>query len=149
MPARQAAPCLKCGEMIEISEAAFVIDIRLRVVGIAGISESARSSQASVSCCITCADLIARGDEPNPRNRPLDHVVYELVQGLVTDDPMYAFLSWIEFRKAKGLPSPMLSDPKTLRVWNEFRKTLALPPVLDSDGEGDREGKTALVKVAG
>src|SRR5258708_1521002 len=143
MPARQTAPCLKCGDIIEISEAAFVIDIRVRVVGIAGIAESARSSQASVSCCITCADLMARGDEPNARTRPLDHVVYEQVHGMVADDPMYAFLSWIEFRKARGLPSPLLSDPKTLRVWNEFRKTLALPPVLESD----REGNSALVKA--
>lgn len=144
MPARQAAPCLKCSEMIEISEAAFVIDIRLRVVGIAGIAESARSSQASVSCCVTCADLIGRGDEPSARSRPLDHVVYELVQGLITDDPMYAFLSWIEFRKARGLQAPTLSDPKTLRVWNEFRKTLALPPVLNApDGE-----EKALVRAA-
>jgi hypothetical protein len=137
MPARQAVPCLKCCEMIEISDAAFVIDIRLRVVGIAGLAESARSSQASVSCCVTCADMIARGDEPNARTRPLDHVVYEQVQGLVTDDPMYAFLSWIQFRKARGLSAPMLSDPKTLRIWNEFRKTLALPPMINSDGEGN------------
>lgn len=130
--------------MIEINEAAFVIDIRLRVVGIQGLAEAARSSQASVSCCITCADLIARGDAPNARNRPLDHVVYELVQGMVTDDPMYAFLSWIEFRKAKGLATPMLSDPKTLRVWNDFRKTLALPPVLNAEAEGT----AGLVKMA-
>lgn len=144
MGARQAAPCLKCCEMIEISEAAFVIDLRLRVVGIVNLADNARSSQASVSCCITCADLMARGDEPNPRTRPLDHIVYELVQGMVTDDPMFAFLSWIDFRKSKGLPAPTLSDPKTLRVWNDFRKTLALPPVMESD----REGNTSLVKAS-
>lgn len=146
MAARQAAPCLKCCEMIEINEAAFVIDIRLRVVGVGGISENARTSQASVSCCVTCADLMARGDEPNPRTRPLDHVVYEQVKGLVTDDPMYAFLSWIEFRKSRGLPAPTLSDPKTVRLWNEFRKTLALPPVMDASDDG--AGKS-LIKVVG
>jgi hypothetical protein len=118
--------------MIDISDAAMVIDIRLRVVGVAGLSESARSSQASVSCCVTCADLMARGDEPSARTRPLDHIVYEQVQSLVTEDPMYAFLSWIEFRKAKGLPAPMLTDPKTLRIWNDFRQTMALPPVLET-----------------
>lgn len=145
MPARQQAPCLKCCEMIEINEAAFVIDIRLRVVGIANLAESARTSQASVSCCVTCADMMARGDEPNPRTRPLDHVVYEQLRGLVTDDPLFAMLSWLEFRKANGLATPLLSDPKTIRIWNDFRKTLALPPMTVIEGDG--EGKGALVKA--
>lgn len=141
MAARQSAPCLRCNEVIEISEAAFIIDVRLRVVGIANLAESARSSQASVSCCVTCADLMAKGDEPNPRTRPLDHVVYEQLKTMVTDDPMYALLSWIEFRRARGLPSPLLSDPKTLKVWNEFRRVMSLPAVQVIEAPDPSEGK--------
>lgn len=141
MPARQAAPCLKCGQMIEVNEAAFVIDIRVRTVGVVGIAESSRASQASVSCCITCADLMARGDEPPARTRPLDHVVYEQVQSMVLDDPTVAFLSWIEMRKTLNLPAPRLDDPKTLNLWNDFRKTMALPPVIERESREIGEGK--------
>lgn len=140
MPARQAAPCLKCGETIEVNEAAFVIDIRLRMVGVVGLAESVRSSQASVCCCVTCADLMARGDEPPARTRPLDHAVYEQVREMVTGDPMVAILSWLEMRKMLGLPAPTLSDAKVLKVWNDFRRQLSLPPLIEQTGlaEGKR-----------
>jgi len=32
MGARQAAPCIRCNEIVEINEAALVADIRLRTV---------------------------------------------------------------------------------------------------------------------
>jgi len=135
MPARQSAPCLKCGDVIEINEAAFVLDFRLRVVGIPGVTEVLRSAQASVSCCVTCADLMAKGDEPPARTRPLDNIVYQQFRDMITGDPMFAFLSWIEMRKSLGLPAPTLGDPKVLKLWNDFRKTLSLPPVVEQHGE--------------
>jgi len=130
--------------MIEINEAAFVIDIRLRVVGVAGIADAARSTQASVSCCITCADLMARGDAPNPRNRPLDHVVYEQVQYMVTDDPTFAFLSWLETRKSLGLPGLTLAEPKLAKAWTDFRRAMALPPTLERSSL-ERSGEPEIV----
>lgn len=143
MPARQAAPCLRCNEMIETSEAAFVLDLVLRFVGLPRVLETSRLSQASVSCCVTCADLMARGDEPSARTRPLDHVVYEQFREVITNDPTYAFLSWLEMRKGLNLPSPRLDDPKMLRMWNEFRRTMALPALIESAEPG--EGKLARI----
>lgn len=139
MPARQAAPCLKCGDIIEVSEAAFVLDLVLRFVGLPRVLETQRLSQASVSCCVTCADLMARGDEPPARTRPLDHIVYEQFKSVVSEDPTFAFLSWIEMRKTLNLPAPRLDDPKMLRMWNEFRRTMALPALLEQNESG--EGK--------
>lgn len=133
MAARQAAPCLRCGEIIEINEAGIVADIRLRTVG---LDDGIRSPQASVTICVNCTDLIAKGDEPPQRTRPLDHVVYELVQEMVANDPSITFLSWIALRKGRGLPVPAFIEPKILKAWNEFRKTMALPPTLEpSEGE--------------
>jgi hypothetical protein len=145
MPARQAAPCLKCGDIIEVSEAAFVLDLVLRFVGLPRVLETQRLSQASVSCCVTCADLMARGDEPPARTRPLDHIVYEQFKAVVSEDPTFAFLSWIEMRKTLNLPAPRLDDPKMLRMWNEFRRTMSLPALIEQDGG---EGKTSLVKAS-
>ena len=128
MAARQAAPCLRCGEMIEISEAALVADFRLRTVG---LEEGMRSPSASVSICVTCTDLMAKGDEPNARTQPLNHLVYELVKELVTGDPSFTFLSWLQLRKARGLPTPSLNEPRVLKAWNELRKATALPPTVE------------------
>jgi hypothetical protein len=123
--------------MIEVSEAAFVLDLVLRFVGLPRIVEAQRLSQASVSCCVTCADLMARGDEPPARTRPLDHVVYEQFRDVITNDPTFAFLSWIEMRKTLNLPAPRLDDPKMLHIWNDFRRTMALPALIDAEkGEG-------------
>src|SRR5579871_5074966 len=105
MPARQAAPCLRCGETIDINEAAFVADIRLRTVG---LEDALRSPSASVSICFTCGDLMAKGDEPPQRTRPLDHIVYTLMQEMVTSDLSISLVSWIELRQARGLPAPTL-----------------------------------------
>lgn len=143
MPARQAAPCIRCNEMIEISEAALVADVRLRTVG---IEEGIRSPQASVCICVTCTDLIAKGDEPPQRTRPLDHLVYELVQELVTNDPSFTFLSWIALRKERGLPVPEMAQAKVLKAWNDFRRSLALPPALP---EGEVMAPVRALKAAG
>lgn len=132
MPARQAAPCLRCGETIDINEAAFVADIRLRTVG---LEESLRSPQASVSICFTCGDLMAKGDEPPVRTRPLDHIVYELLQEMVTTDLSISLVSWIELRQTRGLPTPSLGELRGMRAFTELRKLLALPPTLEKDGE--------------
>jgi len=132
MAARQAAPCLRCGQMIETSEAAVVADFRLRTVG---LEEGVRSPQASVSICVTCTDLMAKGDEPNERTRPLDHLVFTLVQEMVSNDPSFAFLSWIALRKGRGLPVPTLIEPKILKAWTEFRKVMALPALIERNGE--------------
>lgn len=145
MAARQAAPCLKCNDMIETSEAAFVLDIMLRCVGMPRALEISRLSQASVSCCVTCADLMARGDEPPARTRPLDHIVFELFRDVITNDPTYAFISWLEMRKALNLPAPRFDDPKMLRMWNDFRKTMALPALIDNSPDA-AEGR--IVKLA-
>jgi len=136
MAARQPAPCLRCSQMIEASEVALVADFRLRTVG---LEDTVRSPQASVSICVTCTDLMAKGDEPNERTRPLDHLVYELVQEMVSNDPSFAFLSWIALRKGRGLPAPTLIEPKVLKAWNEFRRVMALPPVIDRPSEDEQK----------
>jgi hypothetical protein len=118
--------------MIETSEAAVVADFRLRTVG---LEEGVRSPQASVSICVTCTDLMAKGDEPNERTRPLDHLVFTLVQEMVSNDPSFAFLSWIALRKGRGLPVPTLIEPKILKAWTEFRKVMALPALIERNGE--------------
>lgn len=144
MAARQAAPCLRCGEMIETSEVALVADFRLRTVG---LEDGVRSPQASVSICVTCTDLMAKGDEPNERTRPLDHLVYQLVQELVSNDPSFAFLSWIALRKGRGLPVPVLVEPKVLKAWNDFRKAMALPALVEQT-EGEIIPPKRLMKEA-
>ncbi|HEY3972301.1 MAG TPA: hypothetical protein VGM18_04805 [Candidatus Sulfotelmatobacter sp.] len=135
MPARQTAPCFRCLEVVEINVAAIVVDIRLRVVG---VDDAVRSSQASVSICMTCADLISKGDAPNQKTQPLNYIVYERAREIFSADPSFTFLSWIEMRKAQGLPVPAMSDTKILKAWNDFRRVMALPnaPTLDqSDPE--------------
>jgi hypothetical protein len=126
--------------MIDVNEAAIVADIRLRAVG---IEETVRSSQASVCICVTCTDLISKGDAPPQRTQPLNYIVYEQIKDMVTNDPTFTLLSWLELRKGQGLVGASLVEPKVVKAWNEFRRTLALPPTL-SDGEG----KTSLVKAS-
>jgi hypothetical protein len=126
--------------MIEPSEAAVVVDFRLRTVG---LEEATASSYASISICVECTDLMAKGDEPSERTRPLDHLVYERIQEMVTNDPTFTFLSWIALRKGRGLPAPTLIEPKILRAWNDFKKVMALPPTLER-GERAEENQRAL-----
>lgn len=133
MGQRQAAPCLRCGEIIDINEAAFVADIRLRTVG---LDEALRSPSASVSICFTCGDLMAKGDEPPQRTRPLDHIVYELVQEMVTNDLSISLVSWIELRKSRGLPAPSLSELRGTKAFADLRRAMSLPTTLErSEGE--------------
>jgi hypothetical protein len=132
MGQRQAAPCLRCGEIIDINEAAFVADIRLRTVG---LDDALRSPSASVSICFTCGDLMAKGDEPPQRTRPLDHIVYELVQEMVTTDLSISLVSWIELRKSRGLPAPTLAELRGTKAFAELRKAMALPPTLEREPE--------------
>jgi hypothetical protein len=139
MPARQAAPCLKCGEVIDINEAAFVADIRLRTVG---LEEALRSPSASVSICCECGELMAKGDAPPERTRPLDHVVYELLQEIVASDFGITLASWLDLRRARGLPTPSLAELRGMKAFAELRKLIALPSVIEGG-----EGKTALVKA--
>jgi hypothetical protein len=141
MPARQPAPCLRCGEMIDVNEAAIVADIRLRAVG---IEETIRSSQASVCICVTCTDLIAKGDAPPQRTQPLNYIVYEQIKDMVTNDPTFTLLSWLELRKKGGHPGSGLVEPKVLKAWSDFRKTLALPPTLDREENGPKRLKEAV-----
>jgi len=142
MPTRQPASCLKCCQMIESSNVAFVADIRLRAVG---IEDAPRSPSASVSICVTCSDLMAKGDEPPQRTQPLNHIVYQLLRDMIANDFSFSLHSWIAMRKEMGLPVPVLIEPKVLRAWKELQRTMALPTVrtIDSDGEG----KSALVKA--
>lgn len=141
MAARQPAPCLRCNEMIDVNEAAIVADIRLRAVG---IEETVRSSSASVCICVTCTDLISKGDAPPQRTQPLNYIVYEQIREMVTNDPTFTLLSWLEMRKEQGITGANFVEPKVLRAWNDFRKTLSLPPTL----ERDTEGRAALVKAS-
>jgi hypothetical protein len=143
MPARQVAPCLKCLQPIEISQSAFVIDLMLRGVGLPKELEISRLSQSSVSSCITCCDLMARGDEPPMRSQPLNHVVYQMVREVVANDPTFAFLSWLELRREQKLPTARFDDPKFLQQWNRLRQGITVPTLIEQNGEG----KTALVKV--
>jgi hypothetical protein len=138
MAPRTTAPCLRCNELIETSEAAIIADIRLRTVG---MEDSIRSPQASVSICVTCADLMSKGDEPPQRTQPLNHIVYELLQEMVTNDPSFTFLSWIEMRKGRGLPVANFLEPKFLKAWADFRKSMALPPTLERVDTEAPEGK--------
>ena len=134
MAARQPAPCLRCGDIIDVNEAAIVADIRLRAVG---IEETIRSSQASVCICVTCTDLIAKGDAPPQRTQPLNYIVYEQIKDMVTNDPTFTLLSWIELRKECGMAGATFVEPKVLRAWNDFRKTLSLPPTIEKpEAEG-------------
>lgn len=139
MAARQTAPCLRCNELIETSEAAIVVDLRLRTVG---MEDRINSPYASVSICVVCADLMSKGDEPPQRTRPLDHVVYDLLQEMVTNDPSFTFLSWIEMRKSRGLPVANFLEPKFLKAWGEFRRSMSLPITLER-GEGDPQKRLA------
>jgi hypothetical protein len=127
--------------MIDTNEAAIVADIRLRAVG---IEDAIRSSQASVCICVTCTDLIAKGDAPPQRTQPLNYIVYEQIKDMVTNDPTFTLLSWLELRKQCGLPGGKLVEPKVLQAWNNFRKTLTLAAPAIVDGEN----KNALAKVS-
>jgi hypothetical protein len=146
MPARQAAPCLKCNQIVEPNNVAFVADFRLRAVG---MEENVRSPQASVSICVPCADLMANGDEPSERTRPLDHLVYELLREMIANDLTFQLHKWAALRKEMGMAVPALADPKVLRAFNEFQRTLKLP-ALQTINAGDEhgEGKNALVKAS-
>lgn len=141
MPARQAAPCLKCCEIVEPSQVAFVADFRLRAVG---LEDNTRSPQASVSICVPCADLMANGDEPPQRTRPLDNLVYQLLRDMIAGDFTYQLHKWSALRKAMGWPTPQLADPRLQRALKEFQRTMALPDVRTIDSG---EGKNALVKA--
>lgn len=143
MPARQAAPCLKCCQIVEPNNVAFVVDFRLRAVG---LEESVRSPQASVSICVKCSDQMANGDEPSERNRPLDHLVYELLRDMIANDFTFQLHKWVALRKEMGLPVPTLADPKVLGAFNQFQRTMKLPALQTIDSESG-EGKTALVKA--
>jgi hypothetical protein len=145
MPLRQAAPCLKCCQMIEPSNVAFVADIRLRAVG---MEDAPRSPQASVSICVTCSNLMAKGDEPPSRTQPLNHIVYELLRDMIANDFTFSLHDWIAMRKEMGLPVPVLIEPKVLRAWKELQRTMALPARQTIVDDGDGEGKTALVKAS-
>jgi hypothetical protein len=128
--------------MIDVNEAAIVADIRLRAVG---IEETIRSSQASVCICVTCTDLIAKGDAPPQRTQPLNYIVYEQIKDMVTNDPTFTLLSWLELRKQCGMGGAALVEPKVLKAWNDFRKTLTLPPTLEKmEGEGPKRLKEAV-----
>lgn len=130
---RSAAPCFRCNRIVEISETALVADIRLRTVG---LEDAVRGSQASIYVCVDCTDYIAKGDEPNERTRPLDYLFCQQIKEIVTGDPSFTFLSWLNLRKTQGLPVPTLSEPKVLKAWNDFRKATALPALVErSDGE--------------
>ncbi|MGH9505217.1 MAG: hypothetical protein ACRD20_20380 [Terriglobales bacterium] len=144
MPARQAAPCLKCSQIVEASQVAFVADFRLRAVG---MDENARSPQASVSICIPCADQMANGNEPPQHTRPLDNLVYQLLRDMLANDFTYQLHKWIALRKQVGLPLPQLAEPRLLKAVKELQRTMSLPAntqTIESDGG---EGK-GLVKVA-
>ena len=138
MPIRQAAPCLRCCEIIESSKIAFVADIRLRAVG---MEDAPRSPQASVSICVTCSELMAKGDEPPQQKRPLDHTVYQLLRDMIANDFTFGLHSWIAMRQQMGLPVPVLIEPKVLRAWKEFQRTLSLPAVQTIDNSDGGEGK--------
>lgn len=144
MAARQPAPCLKCSQIVESSQVAFVADFRLRAVG---LEENTRSPQASVSICIPCADQMANGDEPPQRTRPLDHLVFQLLRDMIANDFTYQLHKWIALRKEIGLPLPQLAEPKIVRAFADLRRTMSLPGVQTIDSEAG-EGK-GLVKVAG
>lgn len=140
MPARQAAPCLKCGDVIDINEAAFVVDIQLRTVGL-GDSHHERL-YSSVSICFECADLMAKGMEPPEKSQPLNHVVYKLVREKVTADLGVSLVSWIELRKAQNLPAPTLAELRGMKAFADIRKAFSLPASIEGG-----EGKPGLVKV--
>ena len=143
MPARQPAPCLKCSQIVEPSQVAFVVDFRLRAVG---LEENTRSPQASVSICIPCADQMANGDEPPSRTRPLDHLVYQLLRDMIANDFTYQLHKWIALRKDLGLPLPQLAEPRLVRALKDFQRTMSLPAAQTIDSGG--EGKAALVKAS-
>jgi|HubBroStandDraft_2_1064218.scaffolds.fasta_scaffold02392_11 hypothetical protein len=142
MPIRQAAPCLRCCAIIEPSQIAFVADIRLRAVG---MEDAPRSPQASVSICVTCSEMMAKGDEPPENKRPLDHIVYELLRDMIANDFTFSLHSWIAMRKEQGLPVPVLVDPKVIKAWKEFQRTLALPAIQTIDSPDGGEGKLMRV----
>ncbi len=131
MPARQSAPCFRCLEEIEINQTALVVDIRLRVVG---FDEAVRSSQASVSICMTCADLIAKGDAPPQRTQPLNFIVYERAREIFTQDPTFTFLGWVELLRRQNIPVKQFGEPKFLKLLAELRKALPPPPVTIEEG---------------
>jgi hypothetical protein len=119
--------------MIDINIAAIVADIRLRVVG---LEDAMRSAQRSVSFCVNCAELIAKGDAPPERTQPLNFIVYEGAREIISGDPSFSLLSWMQLRKECGFSTPTLIEPKIMKAWTDFRKTLILPPTLErAEGE--------------
>jgi hypothetical protein len=138
MPQRQPAPCLKCCQIIEPNNLAFVADIRLRAVG---MEDPPRSPSASVSICVTCSDLMAKGDEPPQRTQPLNHIVYELLRDMIANDLTFSLHSWIAMREEMGLPVPALIEPKVSRAWKELQRQMSLPAVQTLDSSDGGEGK--------
>jgi hypothetical protein len=133
MPARQAVPCIKCFNTIEISESAFMIDLMVRLVGVPKFLEMpSRLTQASVGSCVNCMDMMARGVEPPVKSQPLNHAVYQIVREVTSNDPTFAFLSWLQMRREMNMGVPRIDDPKIARLFMEMKKALALPAMVEN-----------------
>jgi hypothetical protein len=126
--------------MIDVSAAAMVLQFRLRTVG---LEDEVASPSASVYICVQCVDLMAKGDEPPQRTRPLDHRVYLMVREVVTSDPSFTLLSWLALRKGVGLPAPTLIEPKILKAFNELRRVMAIPAVIENSGGEEKRLQVA------
>jgi hypothetical protein len=120
MPARTSAPCLRCGDDVEINNSTIQICQFCRT---AGIEEAVRSPQDQVSCCSGCAIAIAKGDEP-PKTQSLNRLAYHQIRYILANSPAMYMKAWMELRKSLGLPAPSFSDPAVSGAWTQLRKTL-------------------------
>ena len=128
MPDHNAAPCIRCRELVDVNQSAIAICVFSRTVG---IDEDLRSRQDQVYVCSMCADAMVKGDEP-PKTQPLNYVVFHQIRNMIASDPSIGMRAWLELRRAAGLPVPALTDPTIARAWNEFRHAVSseLPPAL-------------------
>jgi hypothetical protein len=100
MAARTTEPCIRCKEMVEISQAAITVRANCRSVG---IQPRIESELRQVYCCVECSIAIVMGDEP-PKSQPLNMLVYELICQMTAESPAIIVAAWQQLRKRMQLP---------------------------------------------
>jgi len=100
MVARNAEPCIRCKESVEINQAAVAIRASCRSVG---IQPRVESELRQVYVCVGCSIAIAMGDEP-PKTQPLNMLAYEMICQMTATNPAIIIAAWQQLRKRLELP---------------------------------------------
>ena len=133
MPARQAAPCILCRQLIEISDAGAAFSLMVRLVGVPdlpnlysslNIPEPPKSESGQGYMCIECCCEMAMGKIPPP-SQPLQILAHELIGRMTGKNPAILISAWRELRTRVGLPpvnfgralgvGEVISPPKALK----------------------------------